>query len=223
MMVTDEMLMAAAQAREALLSSLPAPEECRHKFSFAFERKMRRLLKKQKTRLAYQLLQRAASIFLAALIGVSTWLAVDTEARAAFFRWCKEIYETHVVYRFSGEEPMQTAAYRPTWLPRGYQEDSVFAPIEGSGSVVYKNDNGDILTFQYMPIQQGTVAAVVPETSIFKAVEINGLHGELYLESDPTKASVLAWFDDQGNLAFSISGCLPESDIMHMAGSVLLS
>lgn len=222
MMITDEMLMAAAgQAREALLTSLPNPEKCQHTFSFYFEQKMRRLLEKQKHQAEHRILQRAAAIFLAVLIGTSTWLAVDTEARAAFFRWCKEMYETYVVYRFSGDKPMQSAAYCPDWLPAGYAETSTLS-VPGLTQIMYQNQEGNQIIFHYIPMQQGT-AAVVPETSTFKAVKINGFYGELYLESDPAKASVLTWFDDQANLAFTISGCLQEDDILHIAQSVLLS
>lgn len=224
MNITDEMLTtAAAQARDALLSSLPAPEECRHAFSLSFERKMRLLLQKQKHRSAHRMLQRVAAIFLTALVGVGTWLAVDTQARAAFFRWCKEVYENQIIYRFYGEQRKQTDTYRPAWLPDGYEEDSVFAPVEGSGSVIYKNGEGQILAFQYIPMQQGSAVNVESETAVSKAVKVNGMTGELFLEKDPTKASVLTWFNDQENLAFSISGCVQESDILHMAESVSLS
>lgn len=113
------------------------PEECRHVFSLSFEKKMRRLLRKQRHPFAHRMLQRAAAIFLTALVGIGTWLAVDMQARAAFFRWCKEVYENQVIYRFYGEQRGQTDVYRPAWLPDGYEEDSVFDPVEGSTSVIY--------------------------------------------------------------------------------------
>ena len=169
-----------------------------------------------------RMVQRAAAIFLAGLVGVSTWLAVDTQARAAFFRWCKEIYETYVVYHFSGNDPMQTSVYRPGWLPIGYEETSALS-VPGFNQMVFQNQEGNQILFDYTLMQQGAVAAVVPETAILKAVEINDCYGELYLEGDPERASVLMWFDDQENLAFSLSACLPEDDILHIAQSILLS
>ena len=44
-MLSDELLrQAAEQCAEAIIASLPAPEECNHKFSKQFEEKMQALL-----------------------------------------------------------------------------------------------------------------------------------------------------------------------------------
>ena len=47
-------------------------------------------------------LRRVAAFFLTALVGVSAWLAVDTQAREAFFGWAKEVCETFFVYHYEG-------------------------------------------------------------------------------------------------------------------------
>ena len=62
------------------------------------QRKMRTVWKKA--------LRRVAAAFLAATVGVSVWLAVDTDARAAFVGWVRELYEHSIVYRVA---PVKTA------------------------------------------------------------------------------------------------------------------
>ena len=89
MYLTDEMLARAAKSvGETMLASLPDPEDCRHAFSPEFERSMERLIQKakRKTRIR-RCLQSIAVAALAVVIGLSAWLAVDTEARAAMVEW----------------------------------------------------------------------------------------------------------------------------------------
>ena len=66
-----------------------------HEFSASFEKKIRKLRKRADHPYFYKALHKAAAVILAILISGSAWLAVDTEARAAFFGWVKEIYETY--------------------------------------------------------------------------------------------------------------------------------
>lgn len=72
-----------------------------HEFSASFEKKIKKLRKRADHPYFYKTLHKAAAVILAILISGSAWLAVDTEARAAFFGWVKEIYETYFVYRFA--------------------------------------------------------------------------------------------------------------------------
>ena len=81
-----------------------------HEFSASFEKKIRKLRKRADHPYFYKTLHKAAAVILAILISGSAWLAVDTEARAAFFGWVREIYETYFVYRFAniGVQGVQT-------------------------------------------------------------------------------------------------------------------
>ena len=102
MYLTDEMLARAAKSvGETMLASLPDPEDCRHAFSPEFERSMERLIQKakRKTRIR-RCLQSIAVAALAVVIGLSAWLAVDTEARAAMVEWVRTVYEDSIVYEF---------------------------------------------------------------------------------------------------------------------------
>ena len=101
-------------------------------FSPAFERKMKKLIRRADHPVWYRIAQAAACLLLAALLSGCTVLAVSPEARAAFAGWVREVYETWFVYRYTGEEQptSENTVYAPTWVPEGYEE--TFAPQVGT-------------------------------------------------------------------------------------------
>ena len=119
--LTDEMLtQAAKQVAESMKASLPVPKECHHEFPPEFERDMKRLAAQtERRRHMRRYLQRVAAACLAVVISLSTWLAVDAEARAAFVQWVKTVYEQSVVYEFfhSGEAQNE-AGYMLGWVQK---------------------------------------------------------------------------------------------------------
>ena len=97
------------------------PEEP-HPFSPAFERKMKKLLRRGRHPVWYKALHAAACLLLALLLSGCAVLAVSAEAREVFAGWVREVYENAFVYRFYGEEQGESnadPAYRLTWLPEG--------------------------------------------------------------------------------------------------------
>ena len=119
-MISEEMLKkAAAEADQAIRDSLPAPAECEHEFSPSFQRKMRRTFWKAKHHVIYKLPKYAACFILAVALASGTWLTVDVEARAAFFAWVREQYESFIEYRFIGHLPLKhnVVEYDLQWLP----------------------------------------------------------------------------------------------------------
>lgn len=107
-MITDERLRAAAEKSSDLYlccmeegyDAIPP-----HEFSEPFERKIRKLKKRADHPYFYKMMHKVAVIILAVLIGGSAWLAVDTEARASFFGWVKEVYEELFIYHFEDGAP----------------------------------------------------------------------------------------------------------------------
>ena len=145
-MITDERLRAAAEKSSNLY--LRYMEEGYdairpHEFSEPFERKIRKLKKRADHPYFYKMMHKVAVIILAVLIGGSAWLAVDTEARASFFGWVKEVYEELFIYHFEDGRTSNEGKnnYYLTWIPEGYTqilEDSV----GNTSSVIYMNDEG---------------------------------------------------------------------------------
>ena len=228
--LSDEALkQAAASVRRAMLDSLPSPAECEHEFPPAFQAKMKQLITKFNLRRTIRKTAlRAAMFFLAALIGVSAWLGVDAQARAAFFSWVREVYEEHIVYRFFGEPEADTLpAYRITWLPEGYEEVDIYSDDERYNAFYQKGD--DVMSafvFEYVFALDGSLTEMLffnEENYLYKNIDINGMHADFYESLLPGETNCLIWVDESTNIVFRINGFPTESVMVHIAQSVTLT
>ena len=168
----------------------------------------------------FRTLRQAAACFLALLVLGGAYLGADSQARAGFLRWVRQVYQTQIVYRFAGEAE-ESGVYRPGWVPEGYTEWKV-----SEGAVVtayYVNTDEEIMDFSYGPMQEGAAIAITDtDQAIIKPLEINGFSGTLYLSAEPALSNALIWMDEEKGMFFGISGFLDESDMLHMAESVYL-
>nr|WP_325299263.1 DUF4367 domain-containing protein [uncultured Dysosmobacter sp.] len=217
MNITDEMLRQAAPlARDAMLASLPEPEDCPADCSPRLRRRLDRMLRRQRHPALYRTVGQAAACFLAVLVLGGGWLAADQEARASFFQWTRQVYETQIVYRFAGEGAKH-GVYRVGWVPEGY---TVWKILDSS--IGYVNENDQLLWFSYGSMQEGSSLYIVEaDHATMYPVEINGIPGEFYVYDNDT-ANVLVWLDETSGMCFSIGGFLDEPDILHMAESIYL-
>ena len=121
-MMTDEMLYRAAkQVNTAIVEHWEQHEVEEHSFSLRFERRICRLTRKANNPQLYRFLNKAACLLLTALISFAAVMTFNVEARAAFVRWVKTIYEDQIIYEFFGErEEIDISNYRVTWVPEGY-------------------------------------------------------------------------------------------------------
>ena len=219
-MISEERLLKALQIYEnALLASLPEPEACVHTFSPQFERKMKRLSRKVSHLPAQRVLSRAAGFLLAFLLTGTIWLSVDTAAREAVFGWFRTVYETVFVYRFHGEEPADLQTYRPTWLPEDWVEIDSWTE-DTSATIVYLDSNEHYGYFDYALGNQGT-ASVIYGAEDPLSVTVGGIAAELYLPAEGYTSSTLTWIDTNDQILFSISGDLPQEDLIRIAESVI--
>ena len=222
-MISDSMLRSAAKKScEIYVNQLESgyDPKTQHEFSPEFEKKIKRLRRKANHPIVYRSLQRIASIILVCLIACSAWLTVDAEARAAFFGWVKEIYETYFVYRFEGNADYSesSVAYRPTWLPEGYTEFYV-DDIDATTVVSYQNTDGLLLTFRYTHNPNETDWFIDATHAVIKETTVNGYPAEILLADNITTASVIAWTDEQDS-AFYVSGFLSESELIKIAENI---
>lgn len=219
--LTDEMLtQAAKQVAESMKASLPVPKECHHEFPPEFERDMKRLAAQtERRRHMRRYLQRVAAACLAVVISLSTWLAVDAEARAAFVQWVKTVYEQSVVYEFfhSGE-PQTEAGYRLGWVPEGYTLENEVGG-DGITTIVYLNGE-DAIYFTYEHSENGAQTELFSGVSNVEAVQVNGMPGEFYLPQDPAESNSLVWFNEESSTLFSISGFMDKETMVQMAESI---
>ena len=69
-------------------------------------------------------LKRVAVILLVISLAFGSLMVVSPTARATFIRWVTEWYETHVTYRYAGDDMVgDLPEYTITELPEGYAED----------------------------------------------------------------------------------------------------
>lgn len=222
-MVTEEMLCAAAarscEIYVAYLERGYDPEN-QHEFSLQFEKKIKKLKRKADHPVFYHTTKRIASIVLAILISGGVWLAVDIEARAAFFGWIKEVYESYFVYRFEDDavSNINPSSYRPTWLPSGYTEFYV-DETENTVAIVYADEEGRMLKLNYIQNPNETDWFVKTEQVEIESATINGKPAELFISKDSETANAIIWTSDD-NTAFYLSAFLSKADLIKVAESV---
>ena len=169
-------------------------------------------------------LQKVAVILLVFSLSLGSLMAVSPTVRAAVERWVTEWYETHIVYRYSGEQITgEMPQYEITDLPAGYVEDErVNWP--SYVSVVYQNkDNGKTIYLDCTYMQQGSASDYVTDGVAVVPVTVNGLSGQLFLTDDwENKWNTITWIDTEKSLQFEIDANVDQDDILHMAESVSL-
>lgn len=170
--------------------------------------------------------QKIAVILLVFSLSLGSLMAVSPTVRAAVVRWVTEWYETHVVYRFSGEQIAdEMPQYEVTDLPEGYAETE---RVEWPSyvSIIYQNvndENASWIYLQYIYMQQGASSNFEIENADIIPVTVNGLEGQLYLTRDTEGAdSTITWIVPDENMLFAVSAALGADDILHMAESVSL-
>ena len=168
--------------------------------------------------------QKAAVILLVFSLSLGSLMAVSPTVRAAVVRWVTEWYETHIVYRYSGEQITgEMPQYEITDLPEGYIEDErVNWP--SYVSVVYQNkDTGKTIYLDCTYMQQGSASDYVTDGVEVVPVTVNGLSGQLFLTDDwENKWNTITWIDAERNLQFEIDANVNRDVILHMAESVSL-
>lgn len=223
--LTDSVLREAAiQVRDAMLASLPGDDEIQIDITPSFEKKMVPLLAKMRRRYHFQQIsKRVAAVLIAALIGVTTWLAVDEEARAVALKWLRTVYEDKIVYQFFGgrEESADIKLnYEPQWLPEGYEEvERIDNP---SIRLIEYDYNGTPLYFKCFRAIEGGEAVFLTEGYEYqeREVKIGSLTGTFYEVYNLDETNELIWIDEDMHVAFIVSACLDEETMVQIAESV---
>ena len=192
-------------------------------FSAAFERKMKKLIRRADHPIRYRIAQAAACLLLAALLSGCTVLAVSPEAREAFVGWVREMYETYVEYRYTGENqvtPQSVIYYRPTWIPEGYQETE----MEESTSqtyICYENEDKLLVFCCTMDADAATLKITADNGDILDVqnVKIGDSSADLYIDPKEDAASGIVWINENGTL-FWINGQLSGDELIKIAESV---
>ncbi len=222
MNLTDDMLReATAEVRDAILDSLSVSDNHQHIFSQRFERKMNKLIRKQRAQ--HHVLQKVAIVFFALLMGCSVWLITDANASSVFLKWVQDVYENSIVYKFFGNtHKTGISNYCPTWLPEGYVESDTI--VEDFQILIeYRSINDEIIYFHCMELGEHAQTETVLEGMMVPTqVIVNGMQGRFYQATDVTQSNELIWFDTEHDIVFNLSGHLDKSVMLHIAESVSL-
>ena len=190
-------------------------EQPEHVFSPAFERKMKKLLRRGKHPVWYKTLHAAACVLLALLLSGCAALAVSPAAREIFEGWVREIHDNYFLYKFFGNEERESVSkeevlYQPSYVPAGYRIEYRSAFSVGIISIHYIDDQtGNIVAFTYFPDTSSPVLQITGENEIiYQKVQVNGLSADLYLDSEEGEANAIVWVDEKNGAAFRIGGVL---------------
>ncbi len=169
-----------------------------------------------------QALGRAAAFALVCTLFFGSVMAVSPTARAAVMRWMVELSEYGITYWYTGEqnaEPMPR--YEITAPPEGFVEverNETSALVD----IVYENQDGDVIWFDYGFMQQGALANFVTEDAEAFDVVVDQFDGIFFQALTPGNLSTLTWIDPDTNIQFAVDGCFELSDFLHIAESVSL-
>ena len=221
-MITEGMLAtAAAEMDEAMLRSLPAPEDCHHDFSLRFKKKMKRVIYRADHPLQFRVLQKVASIILVLFLGFAAIMAVSPTVRATVFGWIREQCGKFINYYFddyisSSSEPLD---YQLSNLPDGYVLIAE-SDIPGNQAFVYTNTVQQYLYFTYSTDPDTTSYLVKEDGYVVEQITVQNSCGDIYLSEDPSESNCIIWCNEESSTIFYISGFLSHNELIEIANSV---
>ena len=189
-------------------------------FSTAFERKMKRLIRRTDHPIRHRVAQAVACLLLAALLCGCSVLAISPEARAAFAGWVRELQQKWFSYQYVGEVDavQKDTIYYPTWLPDGYEE--IKAPKLGTFVyALYGNESGSLLSFSYQVGLEELKFHVERENAQIRHPSVADVQADLVLNT-AGGANALVWTDEGKGIVFWITAQLGEDDLVRVAESI---
>jgi len=177
-----------------------------------YRKKIRPLWKK--------VLQTAAIFMITVSLAFAALMAASPTVRAAVIQWAEEWYDTHIVYRYSGDAGSEKMPqYEISDLPDGYQEIDRYAS-PGYVSVTYQSEDGSPVYLDCSFLEQGAASGFVTNQMDVSDITVNGCTGQLFLSQDPSQSSAITWIDEEQNCQFTIDSFSDREGLLHMAESV---
>ena len=176
--------------------------------------------KKRSWPLWEMVLRRVAAAVLVIAVSFGSVLAFNPTARAAVIQWVIEWYETHIVYRHFGEKlDGEVPHFAISGLGNDYTETDRIVSDQAV-SVLYENENGGIVCFDYNYLQDNSISIFDPNENHVIEVTINRSDGLLFVPNDPEAMLTITWIDEQENMQFTIIANLDEKEIIRIAESI---
>ena len=217
---------AAKLACKAWYKTLPSPEECvPHSFSDTFVESMNSLANRVKRDAKNQLyVKRFIAALIALIVGMSLWLAFDTNARAAVSNWFKEIFGTTVFYHFTENvELTELPNYELSFIPKGFEEKSRFQTSDAKSLFFAQPNSEKGFIFEYYLLSKNKHIQVGYDKNLnHEKVQIKNLPADYYAADETSETNTLIWFDESYEIIFIISSNLEKSVILSIADNVFL-
>lgn len=172
---------------KAIIRELEKTIDYEYPFSGKFERKMKRLMRKEAHpwKTVFYRQSKPAAVFLLCMIGAIFLLSMSVQAyRIEFFQTVKTIWEDSVLYSYFVDVDQENfQCNEPQYIPMGYQETNrVLSDI--FFSITYKNGDGELIVWDQMPVMDGGSLVVDSEYDTQSVIEINGDNAIISLYSD---------------------------------------
>lgn len=189
-----------------------------HEFSAEFERKIAKLIQKEKSffwHFVNTASKRVAVIILVFVMLFTTACSVKA-IREPIVRFITEVYETFTEYFFDGEKTsVITEKYQISAIPTGFSEESVFE-TDTVITVVYQNAQNNTIHFT-QSITDGTTIYLDSEKGDRKTIAVSEYEVHLYLQ----KGVIFAmWIHDGYYFEIVWYGNFSEADMIGLIQSV---
>ena len=218
-MITEEMLkQAAKEAGNIIADSFPSQEEYSHEFSKEFENKMEYVMQKAKHNKRNKIFKQVACYLAIFVVAGSSFLMINTEARATFLYWLKGQYNGYMEYRYTGDGSAEQQEYVLTYIPEGYYEKET-SKMEGMNISIYHNDMGNQIAFMS---SSGTDAiSLFISDDNAQEVMVGNQKADYYQAEEPDENSVIVWYSEDRTTILSISAALSKEEMVKIAESVV--
>ncbi len=226
-MIDEERLhIAAKEATEAILQSLPSQEDIPYTPSPSFTKRMKKLILRMEHPILYYGVRSAACLLALFLSGGIFHFGISPDVRAAVIGWFKQLKgATHFEYDFEGDNAvdMTGVRYEPGWVPEGY-ELVVLEVGDNGGTYAYIDSNGFIADFSYLfALIKGDQNFLMDGNlsyGEYSVVEVMGYKADYYMSKDAEHTSTIVWIDENDTL-FTVTAMLTKEELIKWAESII--
>ncbi len=226
-MIDEERLqIAAKEAAEAILQSLPSQEAIPYTPSPSFTKRIKKLIFRMEHPILYYGVRSAACLLALVLSSSILLLGISPDVRAAVLGWFKQLKEgTHFEYDFEGDNAvdMTGVRYEPGWVPEGF-ELVVQEVDESRGTFIYVDSKGFNADFSYLfALIEGDQNFLMDGNQPYveySVVEVRGYKADYYMSKDAEHTSTLVWIDENDTL-FTVTAMLAKEELIKWAESII--
>lgn len=168
--------------------------QIQHEFSPEFERKIEKLIRKEKKFLWHfvNTASKRVAVIAAVFVMLLTTACSVEAIREPIVRFLIEVYESFTEYTFEGDKSDTiTKEYQMSTVPEGFTQTDYFKE-DAVIITTYENSDGDMIRFS-QSITTDTNLFIDNESSVTKIIDVSGREVHLYIQDGLTSA---IWLED---------------------------